>query len=145
MVAKKELKYAGPFGYAIAVCGAIFVDRASSEAGRKAINEAGKKAKDSGISLFIFPEGTRNRSGGLMPFKKGAFHVALDIGAPILPVVVSEYTFLGPNRNDQFPGGDITIQFLPPIETEGFSKDEVDDLITKTREPMEQVLSSFGK
>merc|ERR1719510_198793 len=123
MMAKKELKYAGPFGLATGLCGGTFVDRASSEAGRKAVNEAGKKAKASGISLFFFPEGTRHRGGGgqLLAFKKGAFHVALDARVPILPVVVSEYDFLGPSRHDQFPSGaHITIKFLPPIDTEQF-------------------------
>ena len=79
----------------MALGGAIFVDRAKSEKGRKAVNDAGQKAKESGTSLFLFPEGTRHRGGGLLPFKKGAFHVALDVQMPILPVVVSEYTFLG--------------------------------------------------
>ena len=95
VVGKKSLKYAGPFGVAMTLGGAIFVDRAKSEKGRKAINDAGQKAKESGTSLFLFPEGTRHRGGGLLPFKKGAFHVALDVQMPILPVVVSEYTFLG--------------------------------------------------
>ena len=143
-VVKKELMYAGTFGIAMALSGAIFVNRGSSEAGRKAVNEAGAKAKASGTSMFLFPEGTRHRSSGLLPFKKGAFHVALDCGLPILPLVVSEYNFLGPNRKDQFPGGDITIQVLPPIEIEGFSKETIDDLIKATREPMEIALKTIS-
>jgi len=142
MVAKKELKYAGPFGLCMTLCGAIFLDRGSSEAGRRAINEAGKKAKASGTSMFLFPEGTRNSAGGgqLLPFKKGAFHVALDIGVPILPVVVSEYDFLGPSRNDKFAPAEVTIQILPPVEIEGFTKDNIDDLIKKTRDSMLEAL-----
>ena len=95
VVGKKSLQYAGPFGLAMYLGGAIFVDRAKSSKGREAINEAGQKAKESGCSLFLFPEGTRHRGGGLLPFKKGAFHVALDVQMPILPIVVSEYKFLG--------------------------------------------------
>ena len=57
------------------------------------------------LSMLLFPEGTRNSAGGgsLLPFKKGAFHVALDIKAPILPIVVSEYDFLGPDGSRQGP------------------------------------------
>jgi len=145
MVAKKELKYAGSFGLCLSLCGAIFLDRGSSEAGRRAINEAGQKAKASGTSMFLFPEGTRNNAGGgqLLPFKKGAFHVALDIGVPILPVVVSEYDFLGPSRSDKFAPGDVTIQILPPVQTEGITKDKIDDLIKKTRDPMIEALKSI--
>ena len=58
IVAKKELElYSGPFGIGLKYCGTVFVNRASSEAGRKAVNEAGTKAKKSGTSLFLFPEG----------------------------------------------------------------------------------------
>ena len=60
MVAKKELKYAGTFGLALVYMGTVFVDR-SSEKGRNAVNEAGKKAKENGNSLFLFPEGIVTR------------------------------------------------------------------------------------
>ena len=145
MVAKKELKYAGPFGLAITLCGTVFVDRASSTEGRRAINEAGIKAKASGTSMFLFPEGTRHRGGGgqMLAFKKGAFHVAVDSKLPILPIVVSEYEFLGPSRRDQFTGGEVTIQVLPPVETEGVGKEEIDDLIKRTRDSMVEALNSL--
>ena len=80
-----------------------------------------------------------------MPFKKGAFHVALDIGVPILPMVVSEYDFLGPDgaRTEKFTGGNVTIKILPPIETEGIRKDQMDDLIKETRDSMIEALKTM--
>ena len=66
--------------------------------------------------------------------------MALDIGVPILPVVVSEYDFLGPSRNDKFAPAEVTIQILPPVEIEGFTKDNIDDLIKKTRDSMLEAL-----
>ena len=96
------------------------------------------------ISLMLFPEGTRNSAGGgsLLPFKKGAFHVALDIGVPILPMVISEYNFLGPDgaRTEKFTSGNVTIKILPPIQTEGVRKDQIDDLIKETRDSMIEAL-----
>ena len=96
---------------------------------------------------MLFPEGTRNSAGGgsLLPFKKGAFHVALDIGVPILPMVVSEYDFLGPDgaRTEKFTGGNVTIKILPPIETEGIRKDQMDDLIKETRDSMIEALKTM--
>ena len=93
---------------------------------------------------MLFPEGTRNSAGGgsLLPFKKGAFHVALDIGVPILPMVVSEYDFLGPDgaRTEKFTSGNVTIKILPPIQTEGVRKDQIDDLIKETRDSMIEAL-----
>ena len=52
MVAKRELQYTGTFGLGIKLCGTVFVDRASSEAGRAAINAAGKRARESGTRYF---------------------------------------------------------------------------------------------
>ena len=99
------------------------------------------------LSMLLFPEGTRNSAGGgsLLPFKKGAFHVALDIGVPILPMVVSEYDFLGPDgaRTEKFTSGNVTIKILPPIETEGIRKDQIDDLIKETRDSMIEALKTM--
>ena len=99
------------------------------------------------FSMLLFPEGTRNSAGGgsLLPFKKGAFHVALDIGVPILPMVVSEYDFLGPDgaRTEKFTSGNVTIKILPPIQTEGVRKDQIDDLIKETRDSMIEALKTM--
>ena len=117
------------------------------EFSRKAINDAGKKAKESGTSMMLFPEGTRNSAGGgsLLPFKKGAFHVAFDIGVPILPIVISEYDFLGPDgfRCRKFTSGNVRIQILPPIQTEGISKDQLDDVMNQTRDSMLEALKTM--
>jgi len=144
MVAKKSLKYAGTFGLAQTLCGTVWVDRSSAK-GRKAINDAGKHSKETGTSLFLFPEGTRHRGGHgeLLDFKKGAFHVALDAKMAILPIVISEYdNILGPPKKEKFQGGEITIKILPAIETEDYSKDDIDELIKKTRDNMISALKS---
>lgn len=137
MVAKRELQYTGTFGLGLKFCGTVFVDRASSEAGRAAINAAGKRARENGTTLWIFPEGTRNHSGQMMPFKKGAFHVAVDSGLPILPVVMSEYDFLD-HKKKRFGKGVINIQILDPIPTDSFinTKENLNSLIETTRTKM---------
>merc|ERR1719318_2512857 len=101
------------------------------------MNKLGIDAKASGTKLIVFPEGTRNGSKGLklLPFKKGAFHVALDAKLPILPVVISEYDFLDTSR----------MSFLPRIETSMYSKDTMDSLVSHTRDMMEEELKSLAK
>ncbi len=82
----------------------------------------------------------------MLPFKKGAFHVALDTGMPVLPVVVEEYEFMGPTRREQFPTGqNIRIRILPAIETENvYNKDNMDELIKITRDAMMVALQDMS-
>lgn len=97
----------------------------------------------------MFPEGTRSLKENLLPFKKGAFHLAIASQCPIQPVIVNSYRFLGNKTfNDgnlnielfsrggilsyfQF-AGEIKITILPPIPTEGLTRENIADLIDKT-------------
>lgn len=90
----------------------------------------------------MFPEGTRNDSGKLLPFKKGAFHLAIASGCPIQPVVVSRYTFLG---NHRFDDGHITINILPAIPTENLTKDDLLPLMEKTYKAMSDYLDKAAE
>lgn len=73
--------------------GAVFVDRGNSAKAQKSLNDAGAALKTRRTSLFMFPEGTRHNApkAGLLPFKKGAFFLAVQAGIPIVPVVVENY------------------------------------------------------
>ena len=87
------------------------------------MNKLGTDAKASGTKLIVFPEGTRNGSKGLklLPFKKGAFHVALDAKLPILPVVISEYHFLDTSRMS-FQPGNVTIKVLAGLRPQNTAR-----------------------
>jgi len=110
------------------------------------MNRVGKEAKEAGTKLIIFPEGTRNGSKGLsmLPFKKGAFHVALDGKLPILPVVISEYDFLDTSRMS-FLRGNVTVKVLPRIDTSNYTKENMNTLITHTRDLMLEELKNLAK
>jgi len=144
-VAKKELKYVGPFGLACWLVGVCFIDR-KSKTSHEDMNRLGQEVRESGTKLMIFPEGTRNGSKGLklLPFKKGAFHVALDANLPILPVVISEYDFLDTSTMSFLPG-DVTIKVLPRIDTSDYTKENIDSLVNHTRDIMEAELQSLAK
>ena len=82
-------------GLACWMCGAEFINR-RSKTSHADINLMGARARQEGKKLMIFPEGTRNGAKGLsmLPFKKGAFHIAINGKLPIQPIVISEYYFL---------------------------------------------------
>jgi 1-acyl-sn-glycerol-3-phosphate acyltransferase len=88
MIAKKELFRVPVFGGALAVAGFVSIDRSNRHAAIRSLDKA-RELLASGTHVWISPEGTRSRSGALLPFKKGAFHLALESGLPILPVTLS--------------------------------------------------------
>ncbi len=88
-VAKKELKHIPFMGWAMQIVGMIFIDRRNPTAAIESMKDAGRLIEQ-GTNILIFPEGTRSEDGKSMrPLKKGGFHMALESGAPILPVAVS--------------------------------------------------------
>ena len=147
-VAKHELKWAGPFGIAAQLGGTVFVKRSRHDKAMAALNEAVMKAKDTATSLLIFPEGTRHIASSdgeyMLPFKKGAFHMAVDAGLPILPIVISEYDFI--NRKEKTFGSagnrKVTLTILDPIETSELKKYDINDLVERSRSEMIKIFKS---
>lgn len=142
VVAKRELFFAWPFGLAAWLCGLIFINRMQSDSARDSINKASTNIKNKKIKLWIFPEGTRRNTGQLHPFKKGAFHVAIDAQIPILPVVFSSYRTFLDDKNKHLNSGHMIITALPPIPTVGLTKLDLDLLINRTYDVMNQEYQS---
>ena len=84
-IAKKEVKYIPFVGWAAMVAGVIFIDLRDRDRAIRSIHDAALEIRG-GKSVVIFPEGTRSRTGELLPFKKGGFALALDAGVPIVPL-----------------------------------------------------------
>lgn len=98
VVAKKELLYAFPFGIAAYLWGTLFINRSDKTS---AVNKLGQEAQaiqDIAAKLLFFPEGTRHQGDKMLPFKKGAFHIAVQSQSAIQPVVISKYYFLNSNE-----------------------------------------------
>ncbi len=78
------------------------------------------------ISVWMFPEGTRSRGRGLLPFKTGAFHAAIAAGVPIVPVCVSSTQ--GKIKLNRWNNGNVIIEMLDPIDTSVYSREQVREL-----------------
>ncbi|KAG8693619.1 1-acylglycerol-3-phosphate O-acyltransferase [Ceratobasidium sp. 394] len=100
--------------------------------------------KSKGVSLWVFPEGTRSSSeaSNMLPFKKGAFHLAVQAGVPIVPVVCENYWRL--YRKGTLEEGSLRIRVLPPIPTQGLTPADVSQLAERTREQMLEVLREIS-
>jgi lysophosphatidate acyltransferase len=140
IVAKKSIFFlGGTFGIAAFLCGIIFINRCNSRKAGKAMNDAMIDLKKKQAKLWIFPEGTRRNTGEIHEFKKGAFHAAIHAQVPIIPVVYSSYKHVFDAEKKIFTAGEIVVNVLPEISTEGLTVNDIDKLIEKTRNAMIKV------
>ncbi len=131
-LAKVELFKIPLFGLAMQRAGYISIDRSNRPAAIKSLAAAARKIKN-GVSVMIFPEGTRSREGRLRPFKKGGFYLAIDSGAPIVPVVIRGTRHIMPKKTLRIQSGTVTVHVFPPIESSKFSHDTRNELIAEVR------------
>lgn len=118
-VAKKELVDVPIFGWALRRSGHIIVDRSDTTQAIASLRAA-KLQMDRGISVIIFPEGTRAETDdALLPFKKGGFMLALETDTPIVPIVVRGTSALLPRDTWQIRGGAVEVVVGAPIDVTG--------------------------
>lgn len=101
--------------------------------------EAAKDALAHGLNIMIFPEGTRSPDGKLLPFKKGAFFLAAETGAPIVPVVIYGTSAMMPKSTLKLKPGTAIVRFLPAIEAEHYESRE--ELMVAVRAAMEAAIA----
>ncbi|KAL1919682.1 uncharacterized protein VTP21DRAFT_1613 [Calcarisporiella thermophila] len=147
IVVKKVLKYYPFLGMFLLLNQAIFIDRKNTKSALQNMAKAAESMKKKKLSVFMFPEGTRahSKENTLLPFKKGGFHLAVQAQAPIIPVVVENYSWAYSSRSRWFPGGTIRVRVLPPIETAGKTEADVEALTQQTREVMTEALVEISK
>lgn len=90
-VGKKVIKYFPLFGQIYWLSGNILIDRKRKKRALGTMKQAADQMSERGINVWVMPEGTRSRGKGLQSFKKGAFHLAIQTGYPIVPVSISNY------------------------------------------------------
>jgi len=143
-VAKKELAEIPLFGPAMRKAGTIVVDREDRRAAIAALQDA-KALVTPGTSLWVAPEGTRSKTGLLGPFKKGGFHVALDLGLPILPVwIEGSRDVLETKTLRAHPGKTVHVRFGAPIETAGSTKSDLEPLLRAVRRALLELAYGLG-
>jgi lysophosphatidate acyltransferase len=122
----------------VALSQTVFIDRANRAVSRATFDTAAQTMTTKRQNVFIFPEGTRSYATEpmLLPFKKGAFHLAVQAQVPIVPVVCANYDNVLNLKQKRFRPGVIDVTVLPPISTKGCTVDDVNRLVEKTRNAM---------
>lgn len=134
-LAKKQLLYAGPVGLCLYLSGAVFINRSSTSNAKKMLQSTAEEIQRRKLKVWIFPEGTRTVGNGIMPFKKGAFNLAVTAQIPIVPVVFKSYDdFYNPKK--YIFGGKYVAEVLPFIETKGLCNEDVPKLCDDVRDIM---------
>ncbi len=131
-IAKKELQFYPIIGQLMQAAGVIFIDRKNREKAIEAMQPAVDSLKN-GTSFIIFPEGTRSYDYRLGKFKKGAFHIAMQAGVPIIPIVIRNAHDSMPRGTNIFKPAAIEVKVLPAISTKRWTKNTFDKNIKKIR------------
>ncbi|KAA0192074.1 Phospholipid glycerol acyltransferase [Fasciolopsis buskii] len=136
VVSKSSLKFAGPMGLVTWFSKLIYVDRSKHKDAVSIMKKAAEEASRDQVSVLVFVEGTRSNLNTLLPFKKGAFHLAIDCQFPIQPIVISSYNKFLDHDEKRFDDATYYVEVLPQISTAGKTDGDVDDLLKQTRDRM---------
>ncbi|MDU5191304.1 MAG: 1-acylglycerol-3-phosphate O-acyltransferase, partial [Mixta calida] len=140
-VGKKSLLWIPFFGLLYWLTGNLLIDRDNRAKAHSTIAKVVDEFKRKRISFWMFPEGTRSRGRGLLPFKTGAFHAAVAAGVPIIPIVVS--TTHNKIKLNRWKNGLVIVEMLPPVDVAAFEKESVRKLATHCRELMQAKLNEL--
>ncbi len=143
-VSKEELFKVPVIGWAMKFGGDIPLRRGDGDSVRNMFAEC-RRALDGGISVMLFPEGTRSKDGNLLPFKDGAFDLAIAAGVPILPIALSGTRDCRPKGSKWFGRAKAAARILDPIPTAGMTKDDVAKLRDLTRSRIVDALPALRK
>ena len=141
-VAKAELAHDPRFAALAALAGVVYVDRGNRSQSRAALAPVVEKLR-SGISLAIAPEGTRSATPTPGPFKKGAFHIAVQAEVPIVPVVIRNAGDIMWRASLVARPGTVDVAVLPPVPTAGLGPEGVDDLCDRVRQQFVEALADW--
>lgn len=142
LVGKKELLKIPIFGYGMGIANIIAIDRQNPKKAIESMQKA-RKVMDEGYSFGVFAEGGRAYPNELLPFKKGAFHLAIQTQAPIIPVAIKDTDWMMGKKTGVAYSGTIEMVLLPPIETKGLTVEkDLMNVLKKVRGMIAEELSN---
>ncbi|UTV29774.1 1-acylglycerol-3-phosphate O-acyltransferase [Photobacterium atrarenae] len=140
-IGKKSLLWIPFFGQLYWITGNILLDRENKTKARDTIKQVAEAIQQRNLSVWMYPEGTRSKGRGLLPFKTGAFRMAIEAGVPIIPMCVStthQKIFL--NRRDN---GTVICEMLPPIDTSAYGTQDARELADRCHQLMQEKIAEL--
>ena len=141
VLGKTELRYIPVFGLAFWLAGNIYINRKNKAKAWSTMQSVAKTVLRRQCAVYIFPEGTRSKGQGMLPFKSGAFALAIEAGLPIVPIV-----FSSTHKNidlHKLHAGYALGKFLEPVSTDGMGEEDVRPLADACRERMMQAVAEL--
>lgn len=132
-LSKVEILRIPVLGWNMILAGDVPVERGTRKSALKAMRRC-QKVLARRVSVMMFPEGTRSETDDMLPFKEGAFRLAVDSGVPILPLVVQGTRTALPKHGWRFGRSDAEVRVLAPIETAGLTTKDVPALTQRVRD-----------
>ncbi len=124
-IGKNSIRWIPFFGQLFWLSGSLFIDRKNHNSAISTISYVTQRIVNDGISIWLFPEGTRSSGRGLLPFKMGAFHTAIQAQVAILPIVLSSTSHF---RLNKINNGYAILKVLDPIDTSHFNAQNIKQL-----------------
>ena len=137
VIGKKQIGLIPIFGRLFRATGNILIDREDAAKARTSIAEATSRIQREGLRVWMAPEGHRNQGLEMLPFKKGAFRLAIAAQVPIVPFIVGPLAAVLDARRLLVRSGTISVKVLEPIPTAGMKEYDLPALLSRTRAAMD--------
>jgi putative phosphoserine phosphatase/1-acylglycerol-3-phosphate O-acyltransferase len=141
-VGKKEIKKMPVIGTVMEMGGVVLIDRGDAKSAIKSMKPLVDAMKKEGKSVVLAPEGTRTISPKLTTFKKGAFHLAMQAGVPMIPIVIHNAGDVAPKGDFVFRPATVDVEVLPPVDTSNW---KTETLTEHVREVRNMFLKTLGQ
>lgn len=140
---KREIGKIPIFGWFYRLSGNLIIDRAHARNALHSLEEAARILREERVSVWFMPEGHRNRGSELLPFKTGAFRLAIAAHVPILPIVAEPLTAIADTGRHLARPGVLRVRVLDPISTQGLTNRDLPELVATTRARMQDAVDSL--
>lgn len=140
---KREIGRIPIFGWFYRLSGNLIIDRAHARSALESLEQAARTMAEEKIAVWFMPEGHRNAGPGLLPFKTGAFRLALAARAPIVPIVAEPLTVICDTNRHLARPGRLRMRVLEPVATEGLDSKDLPSLVFALRSQMQAALDNL--